>query len=131
MVLLEKYENGILMSTLNVDTVEKDKAKEDSLKPGEIEAKFKNGNADWMKYLTRNLNADVANNSINGGNVIAQFMVNTTGKCVEINLFKSVEFVLDEEVIRIIEKSPLWQPAVQAGKNVNAYRRQPITFVKQ
>ena len=44
---------------------------------------------------------------------------------------KSVEFVLDEEAIRVIEKSPLWQPAIQHGKQVNAYRIQPIGFVKE
>jgi protein TonB len=41
-----------------------------------------------------------------------------------------VEFVLDDEAMRVIEQSPLWQPAFQDGKNVNAYRVQPFTFIK-
>ncbi len=130
-MLKEKYENGILISSLKLDTVKNETGKKDSLKPGEIEASFKKGNKEWMKYLTTNLNADLASKSVKGGNVVVQFVVNTTGKCVDANLFKSVEFILDEEVIRIIENSPLWNPAAQDGKNVNAYRRQPITFVKQ
>jgi protein TonB len=59
------------------------------------------------------------------------FIVNRDGKCIEVHLKKSVEFVLDQEAIRVVEQSPLWQPAVQDGKNVNAYRVQPLTFVKQ
>jgi TonB family protein len=129
--LKEKYENGILISSLKLDTVKKETGKKDSLKPGEVEAIFKKGDADWMKYLTTNLNGDLASQSVNGGNVVVQFVVDKTGKCIDANLFKSVEFILDEEVIRIIENAPLWQPAIQNGKNVNAYRRQPITFVKQ
>jgi protein TonB len=129
-ILLEKYEQGVLISTKNLDTVKTDTAKY-VLKPGEIEAKFKNGNADWSKYLMRNLDGNVSTQSVKGGEVIVQFVVNKEGKCVDVNLHKSVEFVLDEEAIRIIEKSPLWEPAAQDGSKVNAYRRQPISFVKQ
>jgi protein TonB len=62
---------------------------------------------------------------------VVRFVVNKNGECVNAHLDKSVEFVLDEEAIRVIEKSPLWHPANQDGRLVNAYRRQPITFVKQ
>jgi periplasmic protein TonB len=129
-LLLEKYDKGVLISTKDLDTVKKDTAKY-VLKPGEIEAKFKNGGTDWSKYLTRNLDGNVATKSVRGGEVIVQFVVNKDGKCVNVNLHKSVEFVLDEEAIRIIEKSPLWESAEQDGRKVNAYRRQPITFLKQ
>jgi protein TonB len=130
-LLLEKYAKGALISSLNVDTIKKDKTVKDTLKPGEIEASFKNGGTGWSKYLMRNLNGDVASKSVKGGNVIVQFVVNKEGKCVDVNLHKSVEFVLDEEAIRIIEQSPLWEPAEQDGQKVKAYRRQPITFLKQ
>ena len=62
---------------------------------------------------------------------MVKFVVNTEGKCTQIHMAKSVEYVLDEEARRVIENSPLWQPAVQNGRIVNAYRRQPITFSKQ
>jgi TonB family protein len=69
--------------------------------------------------------------SRSGGTVRVGFRVNTDGKCVDVFLRRSVEFVLDEEGLRIVEKSPLWNPAVQNGRKVNAYRIQPITFKKQ
>ena len=34
-----------------------------------------------------------------------------------------------EEAIRFIKSTPRWQPAIQNGKKVNAYLRQPITFI--
>jgi len=30
--------------------------------------------------------------------------------------------------VRVIKKGPQWKPAIQNGRNVKAYRRQPITF---
>ena len=132
-ILEEKYEQGILVKTINPDTVKK---VIDSLHDGvfdkvEKEATFKKGDKSWKKYLSENLNGDVAAKSVNGGEVRVGFVVNKTGTCVDIYLRKSVEFVLDEEAIRVIENSPLWQPAYQNGRVVNAYRVQPITFVKQ
>ena len=76
------------------------------------------------------MNAKVGNQSANGGTVRVGFIVDTLGKCIDIHVRKSIEFVLDEEVKRIIYISPPWIPAEQAGKKVKAYRIQPITFVK-
>ena len=36
---------------------------------------------------------------------------------------------MEEEVMRIIKKGPKWIPAMQNGRPVNAYRRQPVTFM--
>jgi protein TonB len=33
--------------------------------------------------------------------------------------------------MRVIKKTKNWTPAIQNGRNVNAYRRQPITFSVQ
>ena len=130
-VLEEKYDSGILVSTINPDTVKKQNPKEDSLKKDEKEASFHNGNNAWARYLMKNIHTEVGLQSLNGGEVRVQFTVNTEGKCVDLFLKKSVEFILDEEAKRVIENSPLWEPAVQNGKTVNAYRVQPLTFSKQ
>lgn len=129
-ILEEKYENGVLIKTINPDTIKKEE-RTDAIQAVEKEATFGKGDRDWIKYLSKNLNADLAINSVNGGEVRVMFVVNKEGKCVDVHLKKSVEFILDEEVIRIIEKSPQWQPAIQNGRIVNAYRVQPITFTKQ
>ena len=91
---------------------------------------YKSGDKDWVRYLVQNLKAEVGEKSVKGGQVRVGFTVNTYGKCVDVYLRRSVEFILDEEAIRVIENSPLWQPAIQDGKKVNAYRVQPISFAK-
>ncbi|MBC7873898.1 MAG: energy transducer TonB, partial [Ferruginibacter sp.] len=35
---------------------------------------------------------------------------------------------MEEEAIKVIKKGPKWEPAVQNGRQVKAYRKQPITF---
>jgi hypothetical protein len=37
-------------------------------------------------------------------------------------------FGMEEEVVRIINSGPKWMPAIQDGKQVKAYRKQPVTF---
>ena len=130
-VLEEKYAQGILMTTVNPDTVTKEKSLEKNFVKVDQEATFKKGNKDWIKYLSENVNGELADKSVKGGMVRAGFMVNKVGKCVDIYIKKSVEFVLDEEIIRVIENSPLWHAAIREGKNVNAFRVQPLTFSKQ
>jgi TonB family protein len=129
-VLEEKYRKGQLIATINPDTVVKEM--KDTMKYGdESEAYFGKKKGDWSKFLTKNLDGDVTNNSVRGGQVRVTFIIDTSGKCVDISLRKSVEFILDEEAKRIIQKSPLWHPAFQNGKVLKAYRIQPVTFVKQ
>jgi Gram-negative bacterial TonB protein C-terminal len=128
MILEEQYENGVLIKTINPDTV---KNIVDTVKyKDEVEASFGKKKGDWMKYLLKNLDPNVANNSLKGGQVRVAFKINTLGVCTDIFLKKSVEFVLDEEAKKIIQNSPVWQPAFQNGKFVNSYRLQPISFEK-
>jgi TonB family protein len=129
-ILQEKYEHDILITKIDPDTIKKTVPLK-LLKDEDRQAIFKKGDSDWIKYLTKNLNADAGSQSVAGGEVRVMFIVNRDGKCIEVHLKKSVEFVLDQEAIRVVEQTPLWQPAVQDGKNVNAYRVQPLTFVKQ
>jgi periplasmic protein TonB len=127
-ILEEKYEKGILIKTINPDTVKNKSLKDDKYDHVDKEAIYKKSDKDWINYLSKNLNAELGNKSVKGGQVRVGFTVDTSGKCVDIYLRRSVEFVLDEEVIRVIEKSPLWNPAIQYGKKVRAFRVQPITF---
>ncbi len=130
-VLEEKYEMGTLIKTIDPDTIKKKEEMPEGLQKVEREATFKKGDKDWIKYLTKNLNADAGIKSVKGGTVRVGFTVNKMGKCVDVHLRKSVEFVLDHEAIRVIENSPLWEPALQNDRVVNAYRIQPLTFIKQ
>ncbi|MEO6669612.1 MAG: energy transducer TonB [Ferruginibacter sp.] len=121
------YEDGALVQTIDPDTVKKNK---DSTKyADEKEAMYKGGEKAWRKYLTQKLDPNVSVNSVAGGKILVAFMINKNGKGSDFFLRKSVEYVLDEESLRVLYEMPDWEPAFQNGKNVNAYRVQPITFV--
>ncbi len=124
----ETFEAGKLLKTENPDTIAK---KKDSIVyKDEREADLKGGRKAWIKYLQEHLNSNVALQSARGGQVRVQFRVTKEGGLADIYLKKSVEFVLDEEALRVVRNSPKWIPAFQNGKPLNAYRVQPLTFIK-
>ncbi|MEI6945555.1 energy transducer TonB [Paraflavisolibacter sp. H34] len=98
----------------------------------EIEAEFPGGAAEWARFLRRNLNASVPvdNGAAEGSyTVIIQFIVDKQGAVSDIRALTNHGFGMEEEAIRVMKKATRWTPALQNGHNVNAYRKQPITFV--
>ena len=98
----------------------------------ESEAAFPGGADAWRLYLQANLNADVpVKKKAPAGTykVVVKFIVAKNGKVKEVTAETSYGFGMEKEVIRIIKKGPNWLPAMQDGHAVNAYRRQPVTFL--
>jgi protein TonB len=98
----------------------------------EVEASFKGGEKEWKRFLERNLEANVpVDNGAPEGTytVIVQFIVDKEGKISDVKALTSHGHGMEEEAMRVIKKGPDWIPAVQNGRNVKAYRKQPITFV--
>lgn len=98
----------------------------------EVEASFKGGEREWTKYLQRNLDANVAiENGANEGSytVVVQFIVDKEGKISDVRALSNHGHGMEEEAMRVIKRGPDWVPAIQNGRNVKAYRKQPITFV--
>jgi hypothetical protein len=128
-ILKEEYSMDTLIKAENPDTIKKSEGQKFG---DEREAKMKGNKYSWVNYLTKKLEySPVAEKSLQGGEVRVGFKVDTTGKTTDIYMHKSVEFILDEESIKVIKESPLWEPAYQNGHAVNAYRIQPLTFIKQ
>jgi protein TonB len=97
----------------------------------EIEASFKGGESAWRKYLERNLNANVGpeNGAPTGTyTVYVQFVVSKDGSISDVKPLTNHGYGMEAEAVRVIKKGPQWIPAVQNGRSVNAYRKQPITF---
>lgn len=95
----------------------------------EIQAKF-DGN--WEKFLTQNLNGDVpVNNNAAPGRyqVMIQFVVDVDGTVSDIKPLTNVGYGMEQEAVRVLRKAKKWTPAIQAGRQVKAYRKQPITFL--
>ena len=97
----------------------------------EIEAKFPGGDGKWRQYLERNCNAQVATD--NGApegtyTTVVQFVVDKEGNISDVKAMTNHGYGMEEEAVRVIKKGPNWTPAVQNGRQVKAYRKQPITF---
>lgn len=100
----------------------------------EIEAQFKGGEGAWRKYLERNLNpsAPVDNGAPEGTyTVYVQFVVSKDGSISDVKALTNHGYGMEAEAVRVIKKGPAWTPAIQNGRSVNAYRKQPITFQVQ
>ena len=82
-------------------------------------------------FLERNINGQVAtDNGAPSGNytVVVICFIGIDGKITEAVPETSHGYGMEKEVIRIIKAGPAWIPAIQYGRKVNAYRRQPVTF---
>ena len=98
----------------------------------DIEATFPGGESAWRKYLEKNLNPNVpVENGAPVGiyTVIVQFIVDKTGAISDIKTLTNFGYGMEQEVMRIMKKSPMWTPARQNNSTVKAYRKQPIVFV--
>lgn len=98
----------------------------------EVEAKFKGGEAAWRRYLEKNLNPNtpVDNGAPEGTYTVwVQFIVDKSGAISDVRALSSHGFGMEDEAMKVIRKGPAWEPAIQNGRQVKAYRKQPITFV--
>lgn len=126
-IIKKEYDHGTLVS---VTDLIKDSASQKPKEYGdERESSFPGGITKWQQYLVKNLNyPDRALKTSVMGEVIVQFMVNTDGSVEFAEIFKSVEYSLDEETLRLIRKSPKWTPGWQNGKHVKTYKKQPLRY---
>jgi periplasmic protein TonB len=94
----------------------------------EIESTYPGGAAAWQRYLNRNLRypQDAIDNEIQGP-VVVQFIVDKEGNVSEVEAISGPNELRDEAV-RVIKKSGKWTPAVQNGRQVKSYKKQPIVF---
>jgi antitoxin component YwqK of YwqJK toxin-antitoxin module len=98
----------------------------------EREAEFAGGSAGWLSYIQRNLKAVVpVNNGAPFGQftVVLRFVVDSDGSIKQIKHLTHFGYGMEEEVERMLKKSPHWVPALQFGRKIKAYRIQPVTFV--
>ena len=92
----------------------------------EVEAAFPGGDAAWRNYLQKNLNGSVpVDNGAGEGTftVIVKFVVSRDGSLSDVSCESDPGFGMCQEAIRVIRKTKNWTPAIQNGRNVNAYRR--------
>ena len=94
----------------------------------EIESEYPGGASAWQRYLNKNLRypQDAIDNDIQG-TIVVQFIVDKAGVVSEVEAISGPQELRDEAV-RVIKKSGQWTPAVQNGRQVKSYKKQPIVF---
>jgi protein TonB len=103
----------------------------------DVEASFPGGESEWRNYLVKNLNINKVADQITiprgkkefRQTVIVKFIVDKEGNISDIAAENPADPNCIAEALRVIKISPKWVPARQNGRVVNAYRRQPITFL--
>jgi protein TonB len=96
--------------------------------PIEKEASYPGGPKAWMRFLIKNCSTppEAIEKGIQG-TVIVQFVVDETGNVSEEQAISGPE-ELKGEAIRVIKKSGRWEPALQNGRHVKSYKKQPLVF---
>jgi len=54
--------------------------------------------------------------------------VDKDGSVINAEVIQSVHPLIDDEALRLIKNSPRWRPAIQDGKKVKSYKKQPVVF---
>jgi periplasmic protein TonB len=94
----------------------------------EIESEYPGGTAAWARYLNKSLKypQEAIDNEIQG-TIVVQFIVDKEGNVSDVEAVSGPQELRDEAV-RVIKKSGKWTPAVQNGRQVKSYKKQPIVF---
>jgi periplasmic protein TonB len=90
---------------------------------------FPGGEKALMKFLENNIHytSKARENNIKG-KVFAYFVVNEKGEIINIEIKRSLEQSLDQEVIRVLKKMPDWSPGIYNGNPVKTALILPVLF---
>jgi len=94
----------------------------------EIESEFPGGAQAWLKFLNEHLvyPRKAVRKRIEG-TVVLQFIVDKQGNVTSLRAL-SGDPILQEAALQAMADSPKWKPAVQDGRLVKSYKKQPIVF---
>ena len=98
----------------------------------EIEPAFVGGVTAWKEFYKSNVNVNVpVENKAPDGTytVVLRFIVDEDGSINDLEALTSLGYGMEEESLRVMKLSPKWKPAIQNGRIVKAYRKQPFNFV--
>ena len=95
----------------------------------EVDSKFPGGLEGWASFLQQNLTypRKAVRKEIQG-TVVLQFIVCTDGTVCDIEAISGPE-ELREAAVAALKKTPNWIPAIQDGRNVKSYKKQPIVYL--
>lgn len=97
--------------------------------------KFPGGDAEWRKYLERNINRDipVMDDKAEPGcyTIRGSFQIDVQGNVTDIQFLKNSFPKMTAELIRVIKASPKWLPLLHNGKAVVSRKEVHYQFLIQ
>ncbi len=92
-------------------------------------AEFAGGINEMWKWMSNNLCYPVkaAENNIQG-KVIVTFIVQADGKITDVKIKKSLHYICDQEVLRLVASMPKWSPGRLNGVAVESTYTLPVNF---
>lgn len=65
------------------------------------------------------------------GRVIVSFVIDTTGRLAQIQVLLSPDQLLSDEAVRVLKRSPRWEPGRRNGRKVPIKYTMPVDFRSQ
>lgn len=96
----------------------------------EVESMYPGGGPAWARFLNKNLANNYPQDAIDNeiqGKVEIMFIVDSMGNVSNVEAVAGPKELWDAAV-KVIKKSGKWEPAIQNGRHVKSYKRQPIVF---
>tara|TARA_R110001592_G_scaffold33985_5_gene117150 strand:+ start:816 stop:1478 length:663 start_codon:yes stop_codon:yes gene_type:complete len=108
---------------------EKPEKAEDPFIVLEKQASFPGGAEAWGEFLNKNFKypRNAQRMGIEG-KVVLTFYVAANGEISDLKVLRGISKECDEEAIRVLSKSPRWNPGLQRGVPVKSPRRVTINF---
>ena len=96
----------------------------------EQKPKFQGGDANaFSKWVAENLEyPEIAKENGVQGRVMLQFTVNPNGSISDVKVLRGVDPSLDKEAVRVVSKSPKWEPGKQRDRAVKVTYTFPVIF---
>lgn len=95
----------------------------------EQKPEFPGGETELLKYVANNTTyPNEAKNKGIQGKVFVRFIIDKEGYVTNVTVVKSVDPLLDNEAVRVIEALPKWTPGKQRGDFVKVSFVIPINF---
>lgn len=99
--------------------------------PKGIAPAFPGGAAAWSDFISRDLYPPYTLREGEVKEALVQFLVAADGSTRDFKILQSAGEDFDEELLRVIKRTPKWKPAIENGRSVAATVTQRVVFVNR
>jgi periplasmic protein TonB len=96
----------------------------------DVRPEFPGGVEGWRRFLQKNLRGKESDEAYKIV-VLVKFVVNEDGGITNLEIVQSGGAEFDNEVLKVMKKSPKWIAGSNGGRKVKVYHSQPVIFINQ